>query len=126
MVPIEAATSRTPIDSSPCVTDDDDLIARRDVGAGHVDHRHVHAHRADDGHAAAANEHEAAAGEAEVEAVGVAGGHDGKRPRLGHRRLDAVAGALARPKPFTATIRLWSDSAGRNPMVVASGGGTTP
>ena len=126
MVPIEAAISRTPIEASACVTDDDDLIARRDVGAGHVDHRHVHAHRADDGHAAAADEHVAAAGEPEVEAVRVAGGHDGDRPRLGHRRRDAVADALAGAQALHRDDPAVERQRRPNASVVASGGGTMP
>ena len=65
--------------------DDHDLVARRHVEAGDVGHQHVHAHRADDRRAAAADQHGAAAGEPQVEAVGVAGRHDRDRRRRARR-----------------------------------------
>src|SRR5438067_405725 len=53
-------------------SDDDDFVARRHVEAGDVGHQHVHADGSDDRRAAAANEHGGAAGQAHVEAVGIA------------------------------------------------------
>ena len=65
---------------------------------GDVHGHHVHRHCADDGRATAADEHRAAARQARIETVGVAGGHDGNRPRRVGRELPAVADALARPQ----------------------------
>ena len=56
------------------LADDDDLVARLHLDAGDVDHHHVHGHGADDRRAAAANQHAAAAGEAQVDAISVPGG----------------------------------------------------
>ena len=67
-----------------------------DVEAGDVGHQHVHAHRADDRRAAAANQHRAAAGEPQIEAVGVAGRHDRDRRRPLGGEPRAVADAFAR------------------------------
>ena len=59
-----------------------DLVARLHVAeVGDVDGDHVHRHGADDRHAPAANQHVAAAAQPRVEAVGVAGRHDGDGPR---------------------------------------------
>ena len=97
-----AAISRTSIAIVALRAEDHDLVARRHVEAGDVDHQHVHAHRADDRRAAAANQHGAAAGEPQVEAVGVAGRHDGDRRRPLGGEARAVADASrrrARPSP---------------------------
>src|SRR3954454_4902764 len=61
--------------------DDDDFVAGRHVEAGHVGHQHVHVHRADDRRAASADDCGAAAGEPQVEAVGISGGDDRDRRR---------------------------------------------
>ena len=127
IVPIVAAISRTSMRSSPCDADDHDFVAGRDVQAGDVGHQHVHAHRADDRRAAAADQHRAAAREPQVEAVGVAGRNDGDRRRpLGrepHAVADALAGAHALHRDDPARR---ASSTGVQRIVDASGGGTMP
>ena len=113
-------------DSSPCCADDDDLVARCNVDAGHVDHGHVHADRADDRRAAAADQHVPRPGEPQIEAVRVAGRHDGDRRATVADECSAVAGAFAGRMPFTCTIRLCSDRQVAAASVAASGGGTMP
>ena len=130
-MPIHAAISRASIvchDSAALRPEQHHLVAgRHAVDAGDVDGQHVHADRADDRRAPAAHQHGAAAFEPAVEAVGVAGGHDGQR--LGQRRRrGARRSRRASPvrAPFTATTRLVSVIAGVSGSVAASGGGTTP
>ena len=55
-----AAISRTSMRSAALLADDDDFVAGLDVDVGDVDHHHVHADGADDRHAPAADQHEAA------------------------------------------------------------------
>ena len=95
------------------VSDNDDLVAGRDVGASDVDHRHVHADGPDDRCPPAAHEHESAARQAKIEPIGVSSRHDGEGPRFGDRCLETVACASPARMPFTATIRLCRESAGR-------------
>src|SRR5262245_44887349 len=59
------------------LSDDDHLIPWFDLKVAHLDHDHVHADRSDDRHSTAANQHLAPTGEAEVETIGISGGHDG-------------------------------------------------
>ena len=91
------AISRAVISLVALPADDDDLVAGRDVEPGDVDHDHVHAHGADDRHALAADEHRRAAGQARVEAVGVAGGNDRDRARPVRLPAQPVARCLRRP-----------------------------
>src|SRR5436189_708621 len=81
-------------------SDDDDLVAGRDVEAGDVGHQHVHAHRTDDRRAAAPNEDRPASGEAEIEAVGVSRRYDRDGRRSVRCEPDAVADTLARTHAF--------------------------
>ncbi len=108
------------------LADDHDLVARRDVRAGHVRHQHVHAHRTDDRRAAAANQHGAAAGEPQIQAVGVAGRHDRDGGRTLGRESRAVAGDLARPQPLHGDDPAAQRHHRREASVDASGGGTMP
>src|SRR5690606_22698149 len=80
--------------------DDHHLVAGIDRHVRHVDGEHVHRDGADDRRAAAAHQHHAAAGQARIEAVGVAGRHDRDRPRLVGRPAQAIAGAFAAADPF--------------------------
>ena len=122
-----AAISRTSMRSSPCDADDHDLVARRDVQAGDVGDQHVHADRADDRRAAAADQHRAAAGEAQIEAVRVAGRHDRDRRRPIGGEPRAVADDLARRACLSPRRRgCASVMTGVSGSVDASGGGTMP
>src|SRR5947207_13949028 len=78
--------------------DDHDFIARRHLQPRYIDHRHIHAHAADDGYALSAYEHHGPAGHAPIEAVGVAGGDDRDGARPVAHGVQAVAGALARAR----------------------------
>ena len=95
-----AAISRTPMDSLSLIADDHDFISRRHVEPRHVDRRHVHADRADNRGAAASDQHPAVPGQAAIEAVGVAGGHDGDRHRTIDAAMQTVADPLAGPDPL--------------------------
>jgi len=46
----------------------DGVVSRKHLEAGHVDRQHVHADRPDDGSAPAANQYRAATGEAKIQA----------------------------------------------------------
>src|SRR6266508_6213749 len=85
---------------SPLFPDDDDFVTGSNVGAGDVDHRHVHADRAHDRGTAATDEHEAAPCEAAIEAVRVTRRNDGDRRRPIHDGLQAVSRAFARAQSF--------------------------
>ena len=96
-----AAISRTSSAIVALRSEDDDLVARKHVLPRDVDGQHVHADRSDDRRAAAANQDRAAAGEPQVEAVGVPGGDDRDRRRTrSARKSRAVAADLARPHAF--------------------------
>ncbi len=75
--------------------EEDDFIAGiDDVHVGDVDGQHVHAHRADDRRAAAADQHPPAAFEPSIEAVGISGRHDRERRRARGAEASAVADTL--------------------------------
>src|SRR6202011_644910 len=82
------------------LADDHHFVARFHLHVRHIHHDHVHRHRAHNRRAAAANQHRAAAGEAPVEAVRVARGHDRDASRLERRPVGAVSHNLTLPDPF--------------------------
>ena len=127
IVPIDAAISRMPISSPPCSPTITTSSPGRHVHPGHVDHRHVHAHRADDGYAFSAYQHERAAGHAAIEAVGVAGGDDGDRARVDRRPSAARSRCLRRDAcPSRARYGCAVTGQVAAGAVAASGGGTMP
>src|SRR3954449_12341547 len=82
------------------LSDDHDLVARVHLEARHIDHRHIHAHRAHDGYAFSAYQHERAARHAPIQTVGVARGHDRDGARRIRDRMQTVARAFAGTHPL--------------------------
>src|SRR3954470_21920650 len=77
------------------LADDYDLVAGCNVGAGDIDHRHIHTDRADNRCPATANQHVAEAGKPAIESVGVSRRHDGNSRRTIDHRVQTIARAFA-------------------------------
>ena len=127
MVPIDAAISRTSMEASPCSP----TITTSSPGATSVPVTSIivmsmHTEPTI-GTRRPRTSMKARAGEAAVETVGVAGGHDRDRARLVAVVFDAVARRLRRANALhrdDAAVAATAPAAA--PIVVASGGGTTP
>src|SRR6516162_8628567 len=81
-------------------SDDHDFIPGRHVQPCDIGHEHIHVDRADNWGSAAPNQHRSAAGEPQIETVGIARGYDRDRRWLLGVESHAIADTLTRSHAF--------------------------